>query len=127
MISLTKERVQLNKITTNNTITVMIASRMKQLYSQALTRYSQNTRFWDEYLKFLQQFKFLSDISKTFEQMLQVCSLRRLLIQVRSNIQVFFFQSFIVVSITVTKKTFGFVPFYGNLMKISTMKLLRGF
>lgn len=72
LISLTKERVQLNKITTNNTIAVMIASRMKQLYSQALTRHSQNTRLWDEYLKFLQQFKFRSDISSTFEQMLQV-------------------------------------------------------
>lgn len=72
LISLTKERVQLNKITTNNTIAVMIASRMKQLYSQATTRYSQNTRLWDEYLKFLQQFKFRSDISTTFEQMLQV-------------------------------------------------------
>lgn len=72
LISLTKERVQLNKITTNNTIAVMIASRMKQLYLQAVTRFSQNTRLWDEYLKFLQQFKFHSDISSTFEQMLQV-------------------------------------------------------
>lgn len=73
LISLTKERTQLQKITTNNTIAVMIASRMKQLYVQALSKFPQNTRFWDEYVKFLQQFKFHSDISTTFDKMLQVC------------------------------------------------------
>lgn len=72
LISLTKERIQLQKITTNNTIAMMIASRMKQLYIQALSKFPQNTRFWDEYIKFLQQFKFQSDISATFTKMLQV-------------------------------------------------------
>lgn len=72
LISLTKERTKLNKITTNHTIIILIANRMKQLYAQALSKFPQNTRFWDEYIKFLQQFKFQGDISSTFDRMLQV-------------------------------------------------------
>lgn len=71
LISLTKERVKLQKITQNNTIGKLIAQRMKQLYTQALSKFPQDTRFWDEYIKFLQQFKFSSDVSSTFDRMLQ--------------------------------------------------------
>lgn len=71
LISLTKERVKLQKITQNNTIAKLIAQRMKQLYTQALSKFPQDTRFWDEYIKFLQQFKFSSDVSSTFDRMLQ--------------------------------------------------------
>lgn len=70
LISLTKERVKLHKITQNNTIAKLIALRMKQLYTQALAKFPQDTRFWDEFIKFLQQFKFSSDVSSTFERML---------------------------------------------------------
>lgn len=72
IISITKERTKLVKNTPNHTIITLIANRMKQLYAQALSKFPQNTRFWDEYIKFLQQFKFHSDISTTFDRMLQV-------------------------------------------------------
>lgn len=72
LISLTKERVKIQNVTANNTIAKLIAHRMKQLYTQALSKFPQDTRFWDEYIKFLQQFKFSSDVSSTFDRMLQV-------------------------------------------------------
>lgn len=53
---------------------------MKQLYAQALAKFPNDTRFWDEYIKFLQHFKFNTDISATFDRMLQVennCHLHR--------------------------------------------------
>lgn len=45
---------------------------MKQLYAQALSKFPQDIRFWDEYVKFLQTFRFGNDISATFDRMLQV-------------------------------------------------------
>lgn len=72
LISLTKERIKLQKVNANNTIAKLIGNRMKQLYTQALSKFPEDTRFWDEYIKFLQTFKFTADISSTFDRMLQV-------------------------------------------------------
>lgn len=72
-----KERIKKRNITaTNNTILTIFADRMKLLYAQALIKYSQNVRFWNEYIKFLQTFKYTKDISSTFEQMLKVCQMK---------------------------------------------------
>lgn len=76
LISLTKERLKVNKSNSNNTIGKLIAQRMKQLYTQALLKFPHDTRFWDEYIKFLQQFKFNSDVSAAFDRMLQVSANR---------------------------------------------------
>lgn len=72
LVSLTKERAKLHKCSGNNSINKLIGNRMKQLYIQALAKFPHDTRFWDEYLKFLSQFKFTTDISATFERMLGV-------------------------------------------------------
>ncbi|XP_031620644.1 U3 small nucleolar RNA-associated protein 6 homolog [Contarinia nasturtii] len=71
LIGLTKQRTKLHKLTKNHTITTLIANRMKQLYAQALSRFPHNLRFWDEYIKFLQQFKYTKDIPATFDQILK--------------------------------------------------------
>ncbi|XP_055310345.1 U3 small nucleolar RNA-associated protein 6 homolog [Sitodiplosis mosellana] len=71
VIGLTKQRSKLYKLTQNHTIATLIAGRMKQLYAQALSKFPHNLRFWDEYIKFLQQFKFTKDIPATFDHMLQ--------------------------------------------------------
>lgn len=68
-----KERIKKNNITTNHTILTLIAERMKELYGQALSKFGNNLRFWDEYIKFLQAFKYTKDISSTYDRMLQVC------------------------------------------------------
>lgn len=72
VIGLTKQRTKLHKLTQNHTIVTLVSNRMKQLYAQALSKFPHNVRFWDEYIKFLQQFKFSKDISATFDRMLQV-------------------------------------------------------
>lgn len=68
-----KERMKQNKVAPDHAILTVITDRMKQLYSQALSKFTQNIRFWDEYIKFLQTFKYTKDISSTFDRMLQVC------------------------------------------------------
>lgn len=68
-----KERMKQNNVAADHAISTVIADRMKQLYSQALSKFTQNIRFWDEYIKFLQTFKYTKDISSTFDRMLQVC------------------------------------------------------
>lgn len=68
-----KERMKQNNVPAEHTIVTVIGDRMKQLYSQALSKFTQNLRFWDEYIKFLQSFKYTKDISSTFDRMLQVC------------------------------------------------------
>lgn len=72
IIGLTKQRSKLYKLTQNHNIATLIAGRMKQLYASALSKFPHNIRFWDEYIKFLQQFKFTKDIPATFDNMLQV-------------------------------------------------------
>lgn len=72
VVGLTRQRTKLQKLNTKHTILTLISNRMKQLYAQALSKFPHNLRFWDEYIKFLQQFKFSKDISSTFDQMLQV-------------------------------------------------------
>lgn len=74
LIALTKKRTKDRKPPGTHNICTLIASRMKQLYAQALSKFPHNLRFWDEYIKFLQQFKFNSDVSATFDRMLQVNS-----------------------------------------------------
>lgn len=76
VIGLTKQRTKLHKLTQNHTIAALIANRMKQLYDQALSKFPHNLRFWDEYIKFLQQFKYTKDIPSTFDRMLQVSLLK---------------------------------------------------
>lgn len=71
LISLTQEKIRTNKITQNNTIIKLIANHIKQLYLQGLAKFPQEIRFWDEYIKFLQQFKYTSDVSTTFDRMIQ--------------------------------------------------------
>lgn len=73
IISLTKERIKSEKI--NTSVAKLMVNRLKQLYAQALSKFPEDTRFWDEYVKFLQSFGFRNEISKTFERMLQVCCL----------------------------------------------------
>lgn len=73
LMSTIKERIKQHKITTSQPILTLIADRMKQLYAKALSKFTQNIRFWDEYVKFLQTFKYTKDISSTFDRMLQVC------------------------------------------------------
>lgn len=68
-----KERLKQNSVAVDHAILKVIADRMKQLYGLALSRFTQNIRFWDEYIKFLQTFKYTKDISSTFDRMLQVC------------------------------------------------------
>lgn len=75
VIGLTKQRTKLQKLSQNHTITTLIANRMKQLYAQALSKFPHNLRFWDEYIKFLQQFKYTKDIPATFDRMLQVIAI----------------------------------------------------
>lgn len=118
LISLTKERTKSHNITVNHTIITLIANRMKQLYAQALSKFPQNTRFWDEYIKFLQQFKFQSDISATFDRMLQVNKC------LDAFIIVYFVKNFqltpsvhIECSSIVISRMFGSVRFCGNTMK----------
>ncbi|XP_031627058.1 U3 small nucleolar RNA-associated protein 6 homolog [Contarinia nasturtii] len=71
LIATTKERIKQQKINTSHSIIMQIADRMKKLYAQALSKFTNNIRFWDEYVKFLQTFKYIKDISPTFERMLQ--------------------------------------------------------
>lgn len=66
-----KEKVKQNKITESHTIFTLIADRMKELYSSALNKFPQNMRFWDEFIKFLQTFKYTNEISLTYDRMLQ--------------------------------------------------------
>lgn len=73
LMGTTKERIKQHKVTTNHSILIQIADRMKQLYTNALLKFTNNIRFWDEYIKFLQTFKYTKDISSAFERMLQVC------------------------------------------------------
>lgn len=68
-----KEKLKQNNFPSDHAIVTVIADRMKELYSEALSKFSQNLRFWDEYIKFLQAFKYTKDISSTFDRMLQVC------------------------------------------------------
>lgn len=72
LIALTKKRTKDRKPPGTHNISTLIANRMKQLYDQALSKFPHNIRFWDEYIKFLQQFKFNQNVSATFDQMLQV-------------------------------------------------------
>lgn len=72
LIGLIKERAKNVKGLSNNALLTQIADRMKHLYSQALTKFPNNLRFWDEYMKFLQAFKYTKDISATYDKMLQV-------------------------------------------------------
>lgn len=72
IIVLTKQRTKVKRPNENHTICTLIANRMKQLYAQALSKFPHNIRFWDEYVKFLQQLKFAKDIPATFDRMLQV-------------------------------------------------------
>lgn len=74
-----KERMKQNNIATDHAIVKVIADRMKQLYGLALSKFTQNIRFWDEYIKFLQSFKYTKDISSAFDRMLKVCSFAFLL------------------------------------------------
>lgn len=80
LIGLTKQRTKLHKLTKNHTIITLIANRMKQLYGSALSKFPHNVRFWDEYIKFLQQFKYTKDIPATFDQILNVSTYEIILI-----------------------------------------------
>ncbi|XP_031619899.1 uncharacterized protein LOC116338639 [Contarinia nasturtii] len=71
LIATTKERIKQQKITMTHSILLQIADRMKKLYAEALSKFPNNIRFWNEYIKFLQTFKYTKDISSTFERMLQ--------------------------------------------------------
>ena len=68
-----REKLKQNNFSLDHVIVTVITERMKQLYSQALSKYPQNIRFWDEFIKFLQTFKYTKDISATFDRMIQVC------------------------------------------------------
>lgn len=72
LMATTKERIKQNKVITTHSILIQIADRMKKLYANALSKFTNNIRFWDEYIKFLQTFKYTKDISSAFDRMLQV-------------------------------------------------------
>lgn len=72
LISLIRNRTKPEQADISSKIVIVISSRMKPLYSQALAKFPSETRFWDEFIKFLQQFQFNADISPTYARMLQV-------------------------------------------------------
>lgn len=72
LVSVSRDRSKALKCAGSNNIARIIGTRMKQLYTQALAKYPNDTRFWDEYVKFLAQFKFSADISAVFDKMLHV-------------------------------------------------------
>lgn len=73
LIATTNQRILSQNVTTDHSLLTQIADRMKKLYTQALSKFTQSVRFWDEYIKFLQSFKYTKDISSTYDRMLQVC------------------------------------------------------
>lgn len=73
LITTIKERAKEKKSPAIHTILTSIADHIKVIYVQALSKFPNNLRFWDEYIKFLHTAKFTTDISVAFEQMLQVC------------------------------------------------------
>lgn len=75
LITMIKERLKLHKDYATNSIVKMISNRMKQLYTTALGKYPHDTRFWDEYLKFLTHFKYRTEGSAVCDRMLQVGSI----------------------------------------------------
>lgn len=82
VFGLTKQRTKLQKLAKNHTISSLITNRMKNLYVQALSKFPHNLLFWDEYIRFLHQFKFIEDISSTLDQMLQVGFLKFIFIYI---------------------------------------------
>lgn len=76
LLGIIKERMKQNNIavTSDHALIQIVSDHMKELYTQALSIFTQNIRFWDEYIKFLQTFKNKEDISSAFDRMLVVCS-----------------------------------------------------
>lgn len=58
-----------------NVVVPLIAVRIKDVYAEAVQAFSDKIQFWNEYIKFLHQFKFYKYISEVYEQMLMVCIL----------------------------------------------------
>lgn len=75
LLGIIKERMKQNNITvsSDHPLITIVSDHMKELYTQALSIFTQNIRFWDEYIKFLQSFKNKEDISSAFDRMLEVC------------------------------------------------------
>lgn len=104
LVTLIRERNKLYKTDMDQSLIKLISVRMKQIYSEALTKFPHDIRFWDEYIKFMQQFKFLSDISPTFDRMLQVSNCTLDINFVRMMLIIFFTHAR---SFTVRNQWFG--------------------
>lgn len=72
LVALTKKRTNDRRPEAAHNIMTLIASHIKELYDQGLSKFPANARFWDEYVKFLEQFNFKQNISPTYDKMLQV-------------------------------------------------------
>lgn len=74
LLGIIKERMKQNDIavTPDHPLITCVSDHMKELYTKALSIFTQNIRFWDEYIKFLQSFKNKEDISSAFDRMLEV-------------------------------------------------------
>lgn len=124
IIGLTKQRTKLHKLTQNHTIGALIANRMKQLYDQSLSKFPNNLRFWDEYIKFLQQFKYTKDIPSTFDRMLRVRPSKsakdtnRSINSMPHLLKLLLYSRF---SFIVIRLMFGFGQSYGNTIKTFAM------
>lgn len=72
LVATIKQRIIQNKVTANHTILSIIGDHIKQIYDTAIEKYPKNIRFWNEYVKFLEAFKYTVYISSVYDRMLQV-------------------------------------------------------
>lgn len=70
VVSLIRQREGKKK--KKHTIISLVANRMKILYREALTRFANVLRIWDEFIKFLTNFHFKHEVSHTLDEMLKV-------------------------------------------------------
>lgn len=72
LVTLIREKLQSGKAVPNTPVVRSIATRIKKIYNKALALYPHDVRFWDECIKFLQQFNILEEISLVYQKMLKV-------------------------------------------------------
>lgn len=136
LITLTKERSRIAKNSQNHTIVPSIAKRMKYIYTEAISRFPQSIRFWDEFVKFLQLSRFTTDVSPAYDRMLQVNVARICHYQkstsMGSSPSIFHdqnspFKHSAPFSFTATTSTHGFEPFSGSTTRTTTTTGSRAF
>lgn len=72
LINLIRERRKTRNIPQKKaSIEHSIALKIKSLYKQALDRYPEEIRVWEEYIQFCKQFKFVGEVSPILDKMIQ--------------------------------------------------------